>query len=315
MLVRLKHGGQEIDAVVQLTKTGLEFVFDRGTGASLFPIEERPVPAYSELPGEWIAPTQPFPVKPAPLVPQRLTEADLWDRHPNLERCRKQLAGLRNQGIFTPPSEGGALICPGLLGGANWSGGAFDPESGYLYVPTNNVAVTVRLKKLPEENFEHTGDIILRSAFRALRWVLTGTGTGLRYHMIDRRLFAVGDIPCNRPPWGTLSAVDLNRGEIVWQVPVGYTKEGIAGTMNFGPPLVTAGGLVFHGGGSEAKLRAHDAKTGELLMSFDLPAGLHSGPIAYKVRPDGKRYLVVAPGGYTGLSKLGDYVIAYTLSE
>lgn len=314
-LVRVKHAGREIDAVAQPTKTGSIFLLDRLTGAPLFPVEERRVPARSDLIGEWVSPTQPFPVRPAPLVPQTMTNDDLWQDHPQLKRCEKRFVGLRNEGIFTPPSERESLLYPGAIGGANWSGGAFDPVSGYLYVPTNNLALTLRMKKLPEENFAHTDDVILHSAWRALDWLFNGTGTGLRYHVVERKLFAEGGIPCNRPPWGTLVAVDLNRGEIVWRVPVGHTKDGVAGSMNFGPPLVTAGGLVFHGGGEEAKLRAHNAASGELLATYDLPAGLHAGPITYKLSPEGKQYLVVAPGGYTGLSTLGDFVIAYVLAD
>ncbi len=278
-LVRLQRDGQDVDAVVQLTKMGFAFVFDRVSGAPLFPIEERRVAHHSELAGERLSPTQPVPTRPAPLVPQTLNESDLWADHPYLQRCRKRLASLRNEGIFTPPAERGSILYPGPIGGANWSGGAYDPVSGYLYVPTNNLAVTLRLKKLPRE------------------------------------LLAEGGIPCNRPPWGTLSAIDLNRSEIVWQVPVGHTKQGIAGSMNFGPPLVTAGGIVFHAGGAEAKLRAHDARSGEILATYDLPAGLHAGPISYKLKRGGKQYLVVAPGGYVGLSKLGDYVMAFLLPD
>ena len=117
--------------------------------------------------------------------------------------------------MFTPPSERGSITYPGATGGVNWSGGAFDPQTGWLYIPTNNIALTQHLKKLPSENFGQTDDIIIPSALRALAWLLNGTGTGLRYHMIQRKLFAEDDIPCNRPPWGMLSAVDLNSGEIV----------------------------------------------------------------------------------------------------
>lgn len=133
---------------------------------------------------------------------------------------------------------------------------------------------------------------------------------------MERQLFTVDDTLCNKPPWGMLVAVDLNRGEIVWQVPVGENKDGVRGLSNFGPPLVTAGGLVFHGGTSDQRLRAYNARTGEVLATFDLPAGLHTGPITYKLTSSGKQHLVVAPGGHTMLgSKLGDYVIAYTLPD
>lgn len=207
------------------------------------------------------------------------------------------------------------MIYPGLAGGANWSGAAYDPKSGWLFVPTNNFGVTLRLKKLPEQNFFHTDDVILHSGWRALHWLFHGTGTGLRYHAVERELFAVSGIPCNAPPWGTLSAVDLNRGEIVWQVPAGQTKQGVPGSRNFGAPLVTAGGLVFLGGGEDPALYVYDAQSGAVLRRIKLPAGLHAGPMTYKLDSGGKQYLVVTPGGYAGLSKLGDYVMAFTLED
>ncbi len=313
-LVRVQHGGHEIDAVAQATKTGFVFLLDRETGKPLFPVEERSVPP-SDVLREVAWPMQPFPLKPPPLVPQRLTENDLWDADAKrLEKCRQRLQALRNDGIYTPPSVRGSLLYPSTAGGANWSGGAFDPASGFLYVPTNNFAMTIKLKPLDPANF-NTDGIVMQSIFRGLWWLFTGKGTGLRYYMIREGFFEDG-VPCNKPPWGTLSAVDLHNGEIVWQVPVGETEAGIRGTINFGPPLVTAGGVVFHGGGLDARLRAYDARTGEVLATFDLPAGLHAGPITYKLTPNGKQYLVVAPGGHVQLgSKLGDYIIAYTLSD
>jgi quinoprotein glucose dehydrogenase len=109
-------------------------------------------------------------------------------------------------------------------------------------------------------------------------------------------------------------AVDLNRGEVRWEVPSGEGEGGVRGLFSYGPPLVTAGGLVFHAGSRDLHLRAHDAQSGEVLATFALPAGLHAGPVTYKLRPDGKQYLVIAPGGHIGLgSKLGDYIIAYAL--
>ncbi|MEW6211108.1 MAG: pyrroloquinoline quinone-dependent dehydrogenase [Acidobacteriota bacterium] len=312
-LVRLRRDGREVAALAQATKTGFVFLLDRQTGRPLFDVEERPVPQ-SDVEGEKTWPTQPFPAKPPALVPQRLTETNLWEADGRRrEKCRRKLRALRNEGLFTPPSERGSIIYPFTAGGANWSGGAFDEASGILYVPVNDLAHTIRLRKLPESNFKNTDARVMRTSWSGLWWLLTGKGTGLRYRM-DRQLLAVGKVPCNRPPWGMIVAVDLGCGEIVWQEPVGEDEKGVKGLQNFGPPLVTGGGLVFHAGSRDLRLRAHDASTGKVLAQFPLPAGLHAGPITYKV--GGKQFLVIAPGGHTGLgSKLGDYVIAYTLPD
>jgi quinoprotein glucose dehydrogenase len=315
-LVRLRRDGRDVDAVVQGTKTGLIFVLDRDTGAPLFPVEERPAPA-SDIPGELASPTQPFPVKPPPLVPLTLSEDDLWDADPkHRERCRARLRTLRNAGIYTPPATTWTVVYPSTIGGTNWSGGAFDPARGLFFVPTNNVVHLVRLDPLPPENFFATDGIVMHTTFSGLRWALCRTGTGLRYGQL-RDAFVEDGRPCVKPPWGMLHAVDLNRGEIRWQLPVGEdTDMGVRGLVNLGPPLVTAGGLVFHAGSTDLKLRAHDADTGAILATFELPAGLHAGPVTYKLRPDGKQYLVIAPGGHQRLgSRLGDYVIAYTLPD
>ncbi|HEU0175058.1 MAG TPA: hypothetical protein VFV58_12435 [Blastocatellia bacterium] len=170
--------------------------------------------------------------------------------------------------------------------------------------------------QLPDSNFNDTDGKIMRTGLSGLWWLMTGKGTGLRYFM-DRKPFAEGDVPCNRPPCGWIVAIDLNRGEIIWREPVGEDRKlGVRGLNNFGPPLATAGGLVFHAGSRDLRLRAHDARTGEVVTQFDLPAGLHAGPITYKLAPDRKQFLVIAPGGHVGLgSKLGDYIIAYTLPD
>jgi len=151
----------------------------------------------------------------------------------------------------------------------------------------------------------------------SLYWVLTGRGTGERYQLSPlsgRTIFHDGDLPCNKPPWGYLVAIDLSQGEIKWRVPSGRNEYGVQGLFSYGPLLVTAGGLVFQAGSRDLHLRAYDAQTGAEVASYELPAGLHAGPITYKLRPDGKQFLVVAPGGHMNIgSQLGDYVIAYTL--
>ena len=312
-LVRVTRNGVARDAVAQATKSGFVFLFDRATGEPLFPIEERPAPA-SDVPGEHASPTQPVPLAPPPLVPQRLTEAELYAPTPeHLHACRAQLRELRNDGLFTPPTERGSLLYPFTGGGANWSGASFDESTATLYVPVNNLAHVIRLKALPDSN-RGSDDVVLHNLWSAAYWWLTGRGTGLRYRA-DRTLFAHDGVPCNAPPWGLLVAVDLANGTIRWSVPTGE-RDGVRGLSNYGPPLATAGGLVFHAGTTELVLRAHDAATGEVLARFDLPAGLHAGPVTYKLRPDGKQFLVIAPGGHIGKgSTLGDSVIAYALPD
>jgi quinoprotein glucose dehydrogenase len=317
VLVTLRSDGRAIDAVVQATKTGLLFVLDRESGAPLFPVEERPVPA-SDVPGERAWPTQPFPVKPPPLTSHRMKEADLFA--PTSEHraaCAKQLAALRNAGIFTPPSVRGSLLHPFTGGGVNWSGVAWDPERRLLVAPVNNLAHVVTLRHVSDEGIGEGEARPLRGlTLGGIWWILTGRGTGLRYQIhpwYGRTVFLHAGVPCNAPPWGRLVGVDLEHGEIVWSVPTS-ARPGDPGLAGYGPPLATASGLVFHAGTADPVLRVHDTTTGKLLATFALPAGLHAGPVTYRVRADGPQLVVIAPGGHSDIrSPLGDYVIAYAL--
>jgi quinoprotein glucose dehydrogenase len=317
--VSVRRDGREVDAVVQATKTGMLFVLDRQTGAPLFPVEERPVPA-SDVPGERAWPTQPFPLKPPPLTSHRITEADLYAPTPGQrDACEKQLAGLRNEGIFTPPSERGSVLHPFTGGGVNWSGVAWDPGRRLLVVPVNNLVHVVKLTKVSDEGVGTGRAQPLRGlTLRGLWWVLTGRGTGLRYQVHPSRgrtLFAHDGIPCNAPPWGRLAGVDLDRGEVVWSVSTSAGPED-PGLPGYGPPLATASGLVFHAGTRDPVLRVHDVTSGALVTTFALPAGLHAGATTYRLRPDGPQLLVIAPGGHVGIgSPLGDHVIAYALPD
>lgn len=318
VLVTFERDGSAIDAVVQVTKQGFVFVLDRDTGGPLFPVEERPVPR-SNVPGERSWPTQPFPTAPPPLVPQRLTEADLYAPTPeHREACREKLAALRNDGLFTPPSERGSVVYPFAAGGANWSGAAWDPVRQLLFVPVMNVVNVIRLDRVADHATGGGENVwpLRGASLRNIWWLLTGRGTGLRYrlHPVHGRTRLEHDgTPCNAPPWGRLVAVDLARGAIAWSASTGVGEDDPGG-KSFGPALATASGLVFHAGTERPVLRVHDAEIGERIATFDLPAGLHAGPITYKLRPDGKQFLVIAPGGHIGIgSPLGDFVIAYTL--
>lgn len=318
VLVTVEREGRAVDAVVQATKHGFVFVLDRATGAPLFPVEERPVPA-SDVPGESAWPTQPFPTAPPPLVPQRLDPDDLYAPTPgHLAACRKRLAGLRNEGLFTPPSLRGSIVYPFTAGGANWSGATWDPVRRLLVVPVQNLAHVVRLDAVADRASVGDPDVkpLRGVTLRNIVWFLTGRGTGDRYRLhpaTGRTHFAEDGIPCNKPPWSRLVAVDLDRGTLAWTAPTNVAP-GDPGSVAYGPALSTASGLVFHGGTREPTLRVHDTQTGALVASFPLPAGLHAGPITYRARPGGKQFLVVAPGGHPVVgSPLGDHVMGYVV--
>jgi quinoprotein glucose dehydrogenase len=318
VLVAFDREGKRDEAVAQATKQGFVFVLDRATGAPIFPVEERPVPA-SDVPGERAWPTQPVPVAPPPLVPQQLSEADLYSLDPDhLNACRTRLAELRNDGLFTPPSLRGSVLYPFTGGGANWSGASFDPARARLVVPVQNLVHIVTLEEVGERATGGGSGVqpMHGIGLRTLWWLFTGRGTGDRYRVgpLDGRLvFRHDGVPCNRPPWGQLVAVDLARGAIAWSASTS-TRAGDPGTSGYGPALVTAGGLVFHGGTREPALRVHDLATGERIAVFALTAGLHAGPISYKLAPDHKQFLVIAPGGHANIgSPIGDAVIAFTL--
>jgi quinoprotein glucose dehydrogenase len=302
---------------VQATKHGFVFVLDRETGTPLFPVEERPAPA-SDVPGERAWPTQPVPLAPPPLVPQRLAESDLYALTPeHLAACRARLAELRNDGLFTPPSLRGSVLYPFTGGGANWSGASWDPVRQRLFVPVQNLVHIIQLEEVAERATGRGAAKPLHGiTLRNLWWLLTGRGTGERYRLhpsSGRTVFQHDGVPCNQPPWARLVGVDLAHGTIAWSASTS-TGEGDPGGASYGHALSTASGLVFHAGTKRPVLRVHDAANGERITSFDLPAGLHAGPISYKLSPAGKQFLVIAPGGHVGIgSPLGDHVIAYTL--
>ncbi len=308
-LVRVIRNGAEVPALVQATKMGHLFFLDRRTGTPLFPVEERPVPA-SDVPGEEASPTQPFPVLPAPLVPQRLRPEDAWGLTPwDRGRCRDQISRLRSEGIFTPPSLQGTVIFPGNAGGTNWGSVAFDPSSRLLYVNTSRVAHVVTL--IPRDQLDAARKATPNGEISSM----LGTPFGMR----REALLSPFMIPCNPPPWGALTAIDTETGEVRWESVLGTTRDlapvpvPIAwGTPNMGGPIVTAGGVVFIGAAMDDYLRAFDAKTGAELWKGRLPAGGQATPMTY--RAGGKQYVVIAAGGHGRMTTtLGDAVVAFVL--
>jgi quinoprotein glucose dehydrogenase len=284
-LVTLTVGGRKIDAVVQLTKMGFVFVFDRVTGRPVWPIEERPVPA-SDVPGEHAWPTQPFPTKPPPISDQGVTFDDAFDLTPELKaEAQAEMKKYRLGPLFTPPSLQGTLMRPGVIGGANWGGGAFDPETGTLYVKTSNNGALARLIQ-PKRSAESDADYAMDPSSPTV------------FH--DR-------LPLLKPPYGYLTAVNLNTGEVAWHEVFGDTpqvrnhpalkgirlpeKLGVAGAQGV---IVTKGGLVFAGCG-DAAFHAIDKTTGHELWTFPLPRRVTATPMTYRAK-DGRQYVVVATG-------------------
>lgn len=294
VLCTVRHNGKPVDAVAQVTKTGYCFLFDRVTGQPLFPVEERPVPA-SDIPGEASWPTQLFPLKPPPFAPQAFGPEEVTNISPESRAyVRELLRGMKYGRIFTPTSFQPTVRLPGFLGGANWSGASFDPTTGLLYVNSNNIPREHHLEK------QAAGS---RDPYR-------NTGYG--------RFNDQFGYPGVKPPWGLLTAIDLNRGEFAWQVPLGefpeLTRKGvpITGTENIGGTIVTAGGLVFIGGTKDEMFRAFDKKTGKVLWKYRLPYAGYATPCTYAV--DGKQYVVIAAGGGGKLATpSGDTYVAFAL--
>jgi quinoprotein glucose dehydrogenase len=312
LLTSLRHGGEDVPVVVQGNKAGFLYVLNRDTGKPVFPVEERPVPK-SDIPGEVASPTQPFPVAPPPLALQKVTEEDAWGPTPqDRESCRSQIRGLRNDGIFTPPSLQGSLGAPGNLGGMTWSGYAFDPQRSLLVVNTNNLIAKAKL--IPRAHFGRN-DLRTEDGDYAPQ-------AGTAYGLFRRFLQSSSDLPCIAPPWGLLTAVDMTEGKIRWQIPLGSMQDFgrkqphvPPGSITLGGPIVTAGGLVFIAGTFDPFIRAFDIETGKELWKAELPVSGNATPMTYMLGANGKQYLVIAAGGHSKITEesVGDALVAFSL--
>jgi len=316
-LVELEHDGARVPAVLQGTKAGFIFSFNRVTGAPLFPIEERPVPQ-GGVAGEQLSPTQPFPSAPPPVSRQEpVTADDAWGvLYFDKSACRRKLAGLRSEGIFTPPSIRGTLEMPSYAGGINWGGLAFEPHS--QVVVTFSLEVPTEVALIPREDIERVRDSGDYDGFQFSR--MAGTPYGMRRALIRSPL----GMPCTTPPWGRLTAIDMRRGRILWQRGVG-TIQDVApalapnlelGMAGLGGPIVTAGGVVFMAAVQDDYLRAFDLDDGKTLWEGRLPAGGQATPMTYYLSSTGRQYVVIAAGGNAHLGTTpGDYVVAYALPD
>jgi len=253
-------------------------------------------------------------VAPPALAPQRFSPDDAWGFTPeDREACRKELAGLRMEGVFTPPGVKPILAVPGNIGGMTWSGYAFDPQRGLLFTNTNNLPTKVKL--IPRADFDDHAKLVAMAQAEDGDY---SRQAGSPYGMFRRPLLSPGmHLPCVPPPWGMLTAVDMVHGTIRWQVPLGVWHSGLPpGTVSLGGPIVTGGGLVFIGGTAfDPAIRAFDVETGKELWKAELPASAHATPMTYQLKSGGKQFVVITAGGHSHIEQepQSDVVMAFTL--
>ena len=312
--------GKTIKALAQTTKTGLVFLFNRENGEPIFPIEEKEVPQ-GAVEGDYVSRTQPFPSKPAPLNPikfdpEKAFGFTFWDRG----HCKRTAKKLRNEGLYTPPSLEGSIHYPSGVGGNNWGGPAIDPGRNIMVVNTNNMASLIVM--VPREDCNKPLEELSINK-NQVRFTNIEENEGAPYcNLRSMGFFSPLGVPCTEPPWGTLTAIDLDTGEHLWNVPLGTSKDlapfpfwWIKGAPNIGGPTVTASGVTFIGATSDHYLRAFNTETGEELAKFRLPTGAHATPMTY-TNEQGKQFVVIAAGGHWAIgTPASDHLIAFALTE
>lgn len=390
-LLTVEHDGKKIDAVAQITKSAYVFLFDRETGAPLFPIKEVKAPA-SDLVGEQTAKTQPVPEKPAPFSRHKFGFGDITDISPeSRDHVQKRWDVIKKGNPFHPPSREGTLVFPGFDGGGEWGGAAVDPESGILYINASEmpwILQMVDINQLGSDPALQQGALVYAqqclfchgveregnpfSMFPPLKGIgerltrpdamaLMKAGKGFMppfQNLSESDLNAVLDYiykadeaeksgtateatgadagatpeyrhtgwnrfvdhlgyPAIKPPWGTLNAIDMNTGEIVWKSVLGDTpalrEQGHeqTGAENYGGPVVTKGGVIFIGATKDEMFHVYDKQSGALLWETKLPAGGYATPAVYQI--DGVQYVVIAAGGGKMGTKEGDAYVAFRL--
>jgi quinoprotein glucose dehydrogenase len=312
-LIDVKQGGRTIPAVAVINKVGLLFLLDRLSGKPIYGVEERPVPQ-SEVPLERTAKTQPFPLKPAPLSRMTMTMADIATVTPELEAaCKKLIEGVQIGGPYLPVSYNRLrLQFPGNHGGVNWGGTSFNPELGYLFINSNELG---QLAGIRDRNPSTNGPA--QAAGVGNRVDPNGPYEGIPGG--GRFKDAASNMMCQQPPWGQLTAVNVNTGEFAWRVPLGVTdslppEKQKTGRPGNGGSIATAGGLVFVGATDDSRFRAFDAKTGKELWTVRLGGAAQATPSTY-LGKDGRQYVVITStgGGFFDAPLTDDSIMAFAL--
>lgn len=313
-----KADGTTVPALVFGTKAGQLYVLDRATGQPLTKVDDVPVKP-GNIPNEPYAPTQKLSVGMPQIGAKTLTESDMWGATPfDQLLCRIAFKGMRYDGVYTVPGTDLALNFPGSLGGMNWGGLSTDPNSNYIFVNDMRLGLWIQMKEAAPTKAVNSGG----------ESVNTGMGLvpmkGTPYAVDKNRFLSALGIPCQAPPFGSLTAIDMKTQKIAWQVPVGTVEDtgplGIKmglpipiGMPTLGGTLATQGGLIFIAGTQDFYLRAFSTATGKEVWKARLPVGSQGGPMTYKSPKTGKQYVIISAGGARQSDLRGDYVIAYAL--
>lgn len=314
-LVDLDIDGETLPALIASTKMGFIFVLNRQSGEPIIDVNYQAVPVEGPLAAQ-LSPVQPFPPAAYQVAPEVSVE-DAWGMTPyDQGECEDILNSSRTGPIYTPITEEWTVVAPSNLGGVNWGGIAVDPNSQIIVARSSNVPFLVRLIKRADftgsQGFEFSVELAPQ--------------LGTPYAMAREPLLSSWGLPCNKPPWGTVTAIDINSGKQLWQVPHGTVRDispvpipWKLGVPGVGGPLITRSGLIFLGGAWENALRAFDLRTGEELWQGRLPAGPQATPMSFQVKLDDgdtKQFVVIAAGGHSSMgSDLGDYLIAFALPD
>ncbi|MCH4245991.1 membrane-bound PQQ-dependent dehydrogenase, glucose/quinate/shikimate family [Acinetobacter gerneri] len=315
--------GVKVPALIQTTKTGQIFVLDRRTGQPITKVVEKPVSQAFKAEGEKLSPTQPYSVGMPQIGNETLKESDMWGVSTfDQLACRIDFKDSVYNGMFTAPSEKPYIEWPSLLGGMNWGGISIDESTGMMFV--NDMRMPLRMSLVRKEDmgkYKISTDEV-PGFMGTVRPQFAGPYAGIKIDILQSKL----GVPCNKPPFGTMTAIDLKSKKIVWQVPMGTAEElgplGVKthmpiplGMPTLGGPTSTASGLVFFAGTQDYYLRALNSKTGKEVWKVRLPVGAVAAPLVYKSPKTGKEYVVISAGGASHSKDVGDYIIAYALPD